>query len=240
MDNTTISTLVHSESNPNGVLSANGTLASSPFPTASSSTSGVNGSLTDGLADGLVTQPTFADGFFYVFTSLDHFILLFGIGLLCVMVQRGMRAQMPAIFVASMAAALAISLMTVKANVLSGALAIETVMVAGLFLLAGLLSAGTSLRYGTRSLPLLAAIVTSVALIQGHAHALQVSDALAVSAPCWAYGIGAVVASAIAILGGMGVGAVLERAGGKHVELGYQTAGLFVFLAGTGVAMMTA
>lgn len=142
---------------------------------------------------------TFLSGLAHPVSGMDHLLAMVAVGLWSAVAMPQRRWQAPALFVGVMALG---ALLAHTGLVLPLGDSLEWLIAASVILLGGLLVSGTALPLAI-GLP----VVAASALLHGTAHGLE----MVTGESFLAYGAGFVLATALLHLGGMGLGAALQR-----------------------------
>ena len=142
---------------------------------------------------------TFLSGLAHPVSGMDHLLAMVAVGLWSAVAMPQRCWQAPALFVGVMALG---ALLAHTGLVLPLGDSLEWLIAASVILLGGLLVSGTALPLAI-GLP----VVAASALLHGTAHGLE----MVTGESFLAYGAGFVLATALLHLGGMGLGAALQR-----------------------------
>jgi len=142
---------------------------------------------------------TFLSGLAHPVSGMDHLLAMVAVGLWSAVAMPQRRWQAPALFVGVMALG---ALLAHTGLALPLGNSLEWLIAASVILLGGLLVSGTALPLAI-GLP----VVAASALLHGTAHGLE----MVTGESFLAYGAGFVLATALLHLGGMGLGAALQR-----------------------------
>ncbi|MDP2768269.1 MAG: HupE/UreJ family protein [Giesbergeria sp.] len=142
---------------------------------------------------------TFLSGLAHPVSGMDHLLAMVAVGLWSAVAMPQRRWQAPALFVGVMALG---ALLAHTGLALPLGDSLEWLIAASVILLGGLLVSGTALPLAI-GLP----VVAASALLHGTAHGLE----MVTGESFLAYGAGFVLATALLHLGGMGLGAALQR-----------------------------
>lgn len=142
---------------------------------------------------------TFLSGLAHPVSGMDHLLAMVAVGLWSAVAMPQRRWQAPALFVGVMALG---ALLAHTGLALPLGDSLEWLIAASVILLGGLLVSGTALPLAI-GLP----VVAASALLHGTAHGLE----MVTGEFFLAYGAGFVLATALLHLGGMGLGAALQR-----------------------------
>ena len=142
---------------------------------------------------------TFFSGLAHPVSGMDHLLAMVAVGLWSAVAMPQRRWQAPALFVGVMALG---ALLAHTGLALPLGDSLEWLIAASVILLGGLLVSGTALPLAI-GLP----VVAASALLHGTAHGLEMMT----RESFLAYGAGFVLATALLHLGGMGLGAALQR-----------------------------
>ena len=142
---------------------------------------------------------TFLSGLAHPVSGMDHLLAMVAVGLWSAVAMPQRRWQAPTLFVGVMALG---ALLAHTGLALPLGDSLEWLIAASVILLGGLLVSGTALPLAI-GLP----VVAASALLHGTAHGLE----MVTGESFLAYGAGFVLATALLHLGGMGLGAALQR-----------------------------
>jgi urease accessory protein len=162
---------------------------------------------------GLGDAHDFAHGFAHPLGGLDHLLAMLAVGMLGWQMGGRARWLIPATFILVMVAGAMLSIVTLPF--------VEVGIAVSVITLGGMIALGAQ-----TPIAIAMTLAGVFALFHGHAHGSE----MPVDASGAAYGFGFVLASALIILAGSGLGAVLDRVS----PLSYRLGGGLVALAGLG------